>query len=156
GNSRTVELLLERGATTAERNNAGVGPLLSGAASGDLETVRLLLDAGAKADDFPKPNQPSAADLASSVRTPLMWAAYHNDVRMVRLLLERGADPNQSTYFGNPLSHACWSNSFEAADLLLARGAGVNARDVIANFTPLHWAAGTESSRPELVKLLLA
>src|SRR5262245_13156979 len=85
-----------------------------------------------------------------------MWAASHNDVQMVRLLLERGADPNQSTYFGNPLSHACWNDSFEAAELLIAQGANVNARDAIANFTPLHWAAGTESPRPQLVKLLLA
>src|SRR5215469_12073211 len=156
GNSRTVQLLLERGANPTERNDAGVAPVLSAAASGDVQTVRLLLDAGAKADDFPKSNKPSAADPASSVRTPLMWAAYHNDVPMVRLLLERGADPNQSTYFGNPLSHACWSDSFEAAELLIARGANVKARDAVAHFTPLHWAAGTESSRPQLVKLLLA
>src|SRR5262249_17388159 len=73
-----------------------------------------------------------------------------------RLLLERRADPNQSTYNGNPLSHACWSDSFEAAELLLAQGANVHARDALANFTPLHWAAGTESPRPHLVKLLLA
>jgi ankyrin repeat protein len=156
GNSRTAKLLLERDANPTERNDAGVGPVLSAAASGDVQTVRLLLDAGAKADDFPKTNKPSAADPASSVRTPLMWAAYHNDVRMVHLLLESGADPNQSTYFGNPLSHACWSNSFEAAELLIARGAKVSARDALANFTPLHWAAGSESPRPTLVKLLLA
>ncbi len=153
GNSRTVQLLLERGADATERNNAGVGPVLSAAASGDVETVRLLLDAGAKADDLPKPN---AADIVAHMRTPLMWAAYHNNVRMVRLLLERWADPNQSTYFGNPLSHACWRDSFEAAELLIAHGAHINARDAIANFTPLHWAAGTESPRPQLVKLLLA
>src|SRR5262249_35068920 len=60
------------------------------------------------------------------------------------------------TYFGNPLSHACWSDSFEAAELLIARGASVSARDALANFTPLHWAAGSESLRPSLVKLLLA
>jgi ankyrin repeat protein len=156
GNSRTVQLLLERGANPAERNDARVGPLLAAAASGDVQTVRLLLDAGAKANDFPMPNKPSAADPASGVRTPLMWAAYHNDMRMVRLLLERGADPNESTYFGNPLSHACWGNSFEAAELLIARGANVSARDALANFTPLHWAAGSESLRPRLVKLLLA
>jgi ankyrin repeat protein len=156
GNSRTVKLLLERGADATERNEVGVGPVLSAAASGDVQTVHLLLDAGAKADDFPKSNKPSAADPASSVRTPLMWAAYHNDVPMVRLLLERGADPNQSTYFGNPLSHACWSNSLEAAELLIARGANVSARDALANFMPLHWAAGSESPRPSLVKLLLA
>jgi ankyrin repeat protein len=156
GNSRTVRLLLGRGANATQRNDAGVGPVLAGAASGDVETVRLLLDAGATADDFPKSDRPRAADIAAGMRTPLMWAAYRNDVRMARLLLQRGADPNQSTYFGNPLSHACWSDSFEAAQLLMARGANVNARDALADFTPLHWAAGTESPRPQLVKLLLS
>ena len=155
GNSRTVKLLLERGANATERNNAGISPIISGAASGDLETVRLLLDAGAKADDFPKSNDPRATDIAAGFRTPLMWAAYHNDVPMVRLLLEHGADPNQSTYFGNPLSHACWNDGFEAAELLIDHGANVNARDAVADFTPLHWAAGNETLRPHLVKLLL-
>jgi ankyrin repeat protein/mono/diheme cytochrome c family protein len=155
-NSRTVQLLLEHDADATERNKAGISPILSGAASGDMETVRLLLDAGAKADDFPKSNQTRAAGFAAGFRTPLMWAAYRNDVRMTLLFLERGADPNQATYLGNPLSHACWSDSFEAAELLLARGADVHARDAVADFTPLHWAAGTESPHPQLVKLLLA
>jgi ankyrin repeat protein len=156
GNSRTVKLLLDRGADATERNEAGVSPIMAAAASSDVETVRLLLDAGAKADDFPKSDQPRAADVMAGMRTPLMWAASHNDVRMINLLLDRGADPNQSTFFGNPLSHACWHDNFEAAELLISRGAKVNARDVVANFTPLHWAAGTESPRPELVKLLLS
>src|SRR5262249_51462665 len=74
GNSRTVQLLLERGADAAERNDAGIGAVLSGAASGDVETVRLLLDAGAKADDFPKSNAPRATEIVARFRTPLMWA----------------------------------------------------------------------------------
>jgi ankyrin repeat protein len=155
GNSRTVQLLLDRGADATQRNDVGISPILAGAASGDLETVRLLLEAGARADDFPEPSQVRAAFIAGA-RTPLMWAAYHNDVPMVRLLLEREADPNQSTYYGNPLSHACWRDSFEAAEMLLARGANIHARDAVANFTPLHWAAGTELPRPRLVELLLA
>jgi ankyrin repeat protein len=155
GNSRTVKLLLEHGADATERDNAGISPIISGAASGDLETVRVLLDAGAKADDFPKSNDP-IADAAAGVRTPLMWAAYRNDVRMVRLLLERGADLNQSTYYGSPLSQACWNDGFEAAELLIDRGANVNARDAVAGFTPLHWAAGNETLRSHLVRLLLA
>jgi ankyrin repeat protein len=155
GNSRTVRLLLERGAGATERNNAGISPIMSGAAGGDLETVRILLDAGAKADDFPKSNDLRAAAIAG-LRTPLMWAAFYNDVRMARLLLEHGADPNQSTYFGNALSQACWNDGFEAAALLIDRGAKVNARDAVADFTPLHWAAGSEALRPHLVKLLLA
>jgi ankyrin repeat protein len=155
GNSRTVQLLLERGANATEHNNNGISPIMSGAASGDLETVQLLLDAGAKADDFPKSNDPRANGIATGFRTPLMWAAFHNDVRMVRLLLDHGADPNQSTYFGNPLSHACWNDGFEAAEVLIDRGAKVNARDAAADFTPLHWAAANETLRPHLVKLLL-
>jgi ankyrin repeat protein len=154
GNSRTVKLLLGRGASATERNYAGVSPIISGAASGDLETVQFLLDAGAKADDFPKSNDLRAATNAG-LRTPLMWAAYHNDVRMVRLLLDHGADPNQSTYFGTPLSQACWNDGFETAELLIDRGAQVNARDAVADFTPLHWAAGNETLRPHMVKLLL-
>ena len=35
----------------------GISPTVSAAASGDVETVRMLLDAGAKADDFPRSNQ---------------------------------------------------------------------------------------------------
>ena len=156
GNYRTVKLLLEHGADANERNAAGVSPIMSGAASGDPETVRLLLDAGAKPDDYPTSNDPRTTDLMTGFRTPLMWAAYNNDVSMVRLLLDRGADPNRSTYFGTPLSHACWHDGFEAASELIDHGANVNARDAVAGFTPLHWAAGDESLRPHLVKLLLA
>jgi ankyrin repeat protein len=155
GNYRTVRLLLEHGADANERNAAGVSPIMSGAASGDPETVRLLLDAGAKPDDYPTSQDPRTTDLMAGLRTPLMWAAYNNDVSMVRLLLDRGADPNRSTYFGTPVSQACWHDGFEAAAVLIDHGANVNTRDALAGFTPLHWAAGDESLRPHLVKLLL-
>jgi ankyrin repeat protein/mono/diheme cytochrome c family protein len=155
GNSRTVQLLLERGASAAESDEAGISPIMAGAASGDLETVRLLLDAGAMAGDFPESNRSKAAARAAGYRTPLMWAAYHNNLPMIRLLLERGADPNQATIYGNPLSQACWNDSVEAAKILIDRGAKVNARDPFADFTPLHWAAASERLRPDLVKLLL-
>jgi ankyrin repeat protein len=156
GNSRTVQLLLERGASAAECDEDGISPIMSGAASGDLETVRLLLDAGAMAGDFPESNHSKAAARAAGYRTPLMWAAYHNNLPMIRLLLERGADPNQATIYGSPLSQACWNDSVEAARILIDRGAKVDARDAFADFTPLHWAAASERLRPDLVKLLLA
>ena|GEM_PF-543493 len=156
GNSRTVQLLLERGASVAERNKVGISPIIAGAGSGDSETVRLLLDAGAKAGDFPETNQSRAATRAAGFRTPLMWAAYHNNVVMIRLLLDRGADPNQETLYGSPLSQACWNESVEAAKVLIDRGAKVDFRDAFADFTSLHWAAGSETLRPNLVKLLLA
>jgi ankyrin repeat protein len=40
--------------------------------------------------------------------------------------------------------------------ILIDRGAKVAARDAFADFTPLHWAAGSETLRPDLVKLLMA
>src|SRR4051794_1618511 len=68
GNSRTVRLLLERGAGAAERDEAGISPIMAGAASGDVETVRLLLEAGAKAGDFPETNHSRAATRAAGYR----------------------------------------------------------------------------------------
>jgi ankyrin repeat protein len=155
GNSKTVKLLLDQGADVKEASDAGVTPIMAAAASGDLETAKLLLDKGADPNHFPEFKRPSDP-LASGSRTALMWAAYHNDLPMMRLLLEHGAEPNQVVAFGTALSHACWHDSLEAAELLLAKGAKVDARDPIAAFTPLHWAASSESPRADLVKLLLS
>lgn len=155
GNSETVKLLLDRGADAREANQVGVTPILAAAASGDVETAKLLLDKGANPNHFPELKGPNDA-LASGSRTALMWAAYHNDLPMIRLLLERGADPNQVIVFGTALSHAAWHGSLEAAELLIERGANVDARDLFAGFTPLHWAASSESPRADFVKLLLA
>jgi ankyrin repeat protein len=150
GYSRTVQLLLEHGADAKAHNAFQVTPLIAAAASGDFESVRLLLDAGAEVNEY------KGTTILGGMRTPLMWAAFHNDVLMLRLLLQRGADPNHRSFFdGTALSAACGSNRFEAAELLLAHGAKVNATDM-AGFTALHWAAGTDSPRPQLVKLLLA
>lgn len=155
GNSRTVGLLLERGADVQEGNRFGVTPVLAAAASGDVESVTLLLDRGANPSDFPELKGPLDG-LASGSRTPLMWAAYHNDLPMMRLLLERGADPNQLIVFGTALSHAAWHGSLDAAELLISRGARVDLKDPFAGFTPLHWAAASESPRSDFVALLLA
>src|SRR4051794_37252453 len=155
-NSRTVRLLLGRGAGASERDAAGISPIMAGAAGGRPGTGGFLLGRRAKAGDFPVTNHSSSATRAAGLRTPLMWAAFNNDVPMVRLLLEHGADPNQKTLYGSPLSQACWSDGVEAARILIDRGAKVDARDAFADFTPLHRAAASEALRPDLVKLLLA
>lgn len=153
--SPIVKLLLDKGADPKESNDVGVTPVMAAAAAGDLETVKVLLDRGADPNSYPQLKKPSDG-LASGLRTPLMWAAYRNDVPMIQLLLDRGADPNKVNPFGTPLSQAAWHDSLEAAELLIARGADVNIKDPFAGFTPLHWAAATETTRPNLVKLLLA
>ncbi|MEQ1825797.1 MAG: ankyrin repeat domain-containing protein [Pirellula sp.] len=154
GNSTAVRLLLDNGADPNERNAAGISAILTAAASGDLESVRLLLAKNVDVNAEP-PTEPyylKAVD--SGMRTPLMWAAYRNDLPLMRLLLEHKADVNKGTQFGTPLSHAAWHDSFEAAQLLLDKGAVTDTRD-FAEFTPLHWAAGTDSPNARLVQLLL-
>src|SRR5262249_54929693 len=143
------------GAAVNERNRFGASAILAGAASGDLATVQALLDKGADVNDAPNSQNPLDV-LFAGLRTPLMWAAFHNDLPMIRFLLNRGADPNKGTVFGIPLSHAAWHGRVEAAQMLLDNGARVDARDRFADFTPLHWASATDSPRPQLVQLLLA
>jgi ankyrin repeat protein len=150
GNSKTVTLLLSKGADAKERNDRGVNPIQVAAACGDLDTLKLLVEAGADVSDFTAVSGPGA----SSVRTPLGWAAYRNDVPMVRYLLERKADPNKATPFGTLLTWAAWGNSAQAAELLLAHGARTDVKSGDGS-TPLHWAAGNDTTHPELVKLLL-
>lgn len=155
GNSRAVKLLLDAGADAKERNAIGASAIMAAAAGGDLETVKMLLDQGADPNDFPELKRPTEG-LAAGLRTPLMWAAYRNDVPMVRLLLERGADANKVIAFGTPLTQAAWHDSLEATEALIAAGAKVDLKDPFAGFTPLHWAAGSDARRADLVKLLLA
>src|SRR5262249_20423847 len=129
----------------------GVNPIQVAAACGDLDTVKLLVEAGADVNDFTAVSGPSAL----SVRTPLGWAAFRNDVAMVRYLLEHKADPNQATPLGTPLTWAAWQSSVEAAEVLLAHGARADEKSRWIGMTPLHWAAGSDSSDPDFVKLLL-
>jgi ankyrin repeat protein len=150
GNSRAVRLLLERGADPGARNRLQSSVIHAAAASGDLASVEALIGKGAKADE-----PLDTRDIFSGIRTPLMWAAFLDDLPMMRLLLERGAGVNRGTPYGTPLSHAAWHGSLEAARLLIERGARVDAKEDIASFTPLHWAAFSDRPGAELVRLLI-
>ena len=95
----------------------GSTPLLFAARSGDAESARLLLDAGADANDALADGLPA-----------LTLAAYsgHGDVAAV--LLERGADPNAAA-IGFTALHAAVlrSRRSRSCGALLARGAAPNA-----------------------------
>src|SRR6266852_478193 len=69
------------------RDARGNSPLMYAAALGSLESVRLLLDAGAE------PNAANAFDA-----TPLMWCA--GDAAKVRLLLSKGANADARSKLG--------------------------------------------------------
>ncbi|MGH9260252.1 MAG: ankyrin repeat domain-containing protein, partial [Acidimicrobiales bacterium] len=84
GHPETVRLLLARGAdvTVVARNPMRVQALHSAVASRNLETVRLLLEAGAPVNDKQQEGW-----------TPLHAAVHNGNAEMVGLLVAHGADP---------------------------------------------------------------
>ena len=154
GNSRTVRLLLEHQANPNVKNVFGATALMAAAAAGDMDSVVLLLDHGA--DVNAKPNMNTDGFIWGGGRTALMWAAFTGNEPLLKLLLRRGAKVGEFTPVGSALEQAAWSGHVGAARLLLDAGAQVDQRDLIANYTPLHWAASSEYSSPALVELLLA
>ena len=111
----------------------GLTALVFAARQGDLESARLLLDAGADV------NQTTEYGW-----TPLLTAVHNRYYRLAALLLERGADPNIANKGGwSPLYIATDNRNIESGDyptrmpdldhlelvaLLLAGGADPNAR----------------------------
>ena len=125
------------------RDGRGATPLMHAAAFGNLDTLKLLLDAGA---DVNARNDFDA--------TALLWAA--RDPDKARLLIERGADVNtQSKQGRTPLMVASLRRGGSPiVALMLANGADVNAKDGRLNHTALSLAASV--GEVETMRLLLA
>lgn len=160
----------------AARDARGNSPLMYAAALGSVESMRLLLEAGA---DPNTPNNFDATPLmwcagdAAKVRlllskgakvearsklgrTPLMIAAYNDGaIETAGLLLEKGADVNARDKGGaSVLELAAAANNIELARILIAKGANVNNVDQ-GGFTPLINAAGNGDHNAAMVKLLI-
>ncbi len=95
----------------------GFTALLFAARHGDIESARLLLDAGA---DIEGP--------AADGNSPLVLAAVSGNARLAELLLERGADPHAAGAGYNALHAAVLRADAALLRALLAAGADPNAR----------------------------
>lgn len=169
-----VEPLLANRDLVNAKDPAGSTPLHHAAAFGDLDTVKLLLDAGAEINAKNRRGSTPlhwAIDNEAKVRlllsrgaavnarqvegrTPLYQAAsLGNANAIVRLLLESGADPNLAMANGRtPLMAAAGRGDVEAMTLLVNARAGVDTRNG-AGETALILAAG--DGNPAAVRFLL-
>ena len=110
----------------------------------DVETVKLLLRAGAK---------PAATNRFGA--SPLSEAATSGSAELIAALLDAGADAKAvSTADGETvLMAAARAGNVDAVRILLDRGADVNARERYKGQTALMWAAAER--HPAVVTLLL-
>ena len=119
-------------------------PLNAAAGRGDVETVKLLLEAGA---DFKKGEKTGKAALAA--------AAEEGRLEVVKLLLAAGAEVDQTDQVGG--TAFLWASGVRNSDpevlkVLLAAGANPNVSDV-NGLTPLLWNAAIGD--PACMKVLL-
>ncbi|HYI92863.1 MAG TPA: ankyrin repeat domain-containing protein [Bryobacteraceae bacterium] len=145
GNAVTVlQLFLEKGANPNAKTIVGSTPLMQ-AARGNLEAMRLLIDKGADVN----------AKTAGGA-TALMAAASTGRVQAARMLLAKGADANARTKKNETaLSDAATTGDEATVKLLLEHTKDVNVQDV-RGYSPLLYAAGSDTMPAATVKLLLA
>jgi ankyrin repeat protein len=154
GGAHLLGDFLAAGYSPDSSNSVGVRPLHCAAGSGDLEAMRVLVDAGADVN---------AAGPQSF--TPLHYAARHHDLAAIRFLVEHGADINANSEYGTALLILLYdppSNNPKFRDYpgsmpieymeLRQLGADLEGRDHDGN-TLLHLAASW-TNEPMLVDLL--
>lgn len=124
--------------------NAVMGPsaLDFAVAQGNVEIVRMLLDAGGEQGFRP------------DAETSLIAAARRGHIGVIELLLKRGDDIEAKGMFRQTaLHHAAANNDVATCALLISHGANVDALDGV-NGTPLHRAA--EAGALKTTEFLLA
>ena len=117
GRSVIAALWPRDGNFDTDRFEGGMTPLLFAVNEGHQDAVRVLLEAGAKADGA----MPDGL-------TPLQLAQIRRHEALALFLLEHGADPNNAGPGFPPLHVAAYLSQPAIAKALIARGADVNAR----------------------------
>ncbi len=101
--------LIERGADVHARSQSGFTPLLFAAKQGDLESVRILLAAGATIDDgTPSRDETGSRRGVGPVpdgMNPLLMATASGHEELALFLLDQGADPDAADGTGATALH---------------------------------------------------
>jgi ankyrin repeat protein len=130
------------GGTEAQERMSQRTALHFAAENGNMEVVRMLLDAKAN---------PNAQDRTG--KTPVTIAAERGKPEVLKALVAAGGNPNSRDQVeGSPLLWASGLGGPETVAILLEAGADPNVQDV-NGMTPLMWAAGV--GKPETVRLLV-
>lgn len=143
GDKRSVQALLQAGASVNEAQNDGSTPLLWAVYQVDEELVTELLRREA---------DPNRANVFGA--SPLSEAARLANLPMVERLLAAGADPNIANDDGQtPLMLAAYNGSLDVVKALVAKGADVNAVERWTGQTALMWAAARRNA--DVAKFLI-
>jgi ankyrin repeat protein len=137
GADGTQRLSTDR-ANLFEEEHGGFTPLLFAAQRGDLDSAKLLIDAGANANDT-APNGASA----------LVIATHSGHQALAAFLIETGADPNAAGAGYAPLHAAILRADQVLMKSLLAHGANPNA--VLTRPTPVRRASQDWAMNPAWV-----
>ena len=116
---------LGRGADVMARNDRGLTPLHAAAFGGDLDAVKLLVEADAAVND---------ADDKFKV-TPLILAAEENHVDVVQFLVEHAANiEQQERHRYTAMSRAGFKEHWDTVQLLLKSGAQCQSAKVAGDW----------------------
>jgi ankyrin repeat protein len=111
--SESIHYLIKKGCDLAVRDNKGFTALHKSAASGDIETTRLLVSKGLDVNDQSNPEKTS----------PLHEAVRSGNISLIDFLLEQGARINAENNEGTPFYWAACFGEMNVADHLLQKGA---------------------------------
>lgn len=125
GDHKSIVLLLEHGASLDVANDLDAKPIHLAAQTGNMSTIRALVQAGADVNSV----------VRQTLMTPIHYAAeYQDSSEKIHGLVDLGANVNGRDYLSwTPLHWSSWRGHLSSLDALLACGADITARTLDGN-----------------------